>query len=133
MEYIWLPMNDTLYESLQWWYRNRECRESDFVWHRRGISNPECEPYSFRKLFMRRLCKRAGIEPAFGYHSLRRYAASILANSGVPMKVIQRILRHKSLATTERYVKFIDDDLQLSIAKLERKDTWDDTQGQKAE
>jgi len=36
--------------------------------------------------------------------ALRHLTASILANAGEPAKNIQSILRHKRLATTERYL-----------------------------
>lgn len=41
----------------------------------------------------------------FGCHAIRHLTASILAQADVPMVVIQGILRHKKLSTTERYVR----------------------------
>ena len=37
------------------------------------------------------------------FHSLRHTAGSWLAMRGVPMRVIQAILRHSSISVTERY------------------------------
>ncbi len=50
----------------------------------------------------------AGVKP-FGLHSIRHLTASILANAGEPLIRIQAILRHKKLATTERYLHRLTD------------------------
>ncbi len=52
---------------------------------------------------MKRLCASAGVRP-FGLHAIRHLTASILANEGVPVIVIQGILRHKKSNTTQRYL-----------------------------
>ena len=41
---------------------------------------------------------------SFGFHTLRHYSASYLAHRGVPIIVISKLLRHRSVATTERYL-----------------------------
>ena len=43
----------------------------------------------------------AGIAPELSFHSLRKTCATWLLNSGVEMAVVQRILGHSSLKTTE--------------------------------
>ncbi|MGA9108951.1 MAG: tyrosine-type recombinase/integrase [Smithella sp.] len=61
--------------------------------------------------FLKSLCKRAGIRPS-GFHSLRRYVVSMLADiHKVSAKTIQRILKHKSLQTTKRYIYNLNPDL----------------------
>ncbi|MGV1098716.1 tyrosine-type recombinase/integrase [Thiovibrio sp. JS02] len=97
LEYDWLPMTDELHEALQ---RLHEQRIGEWV-----FPEPETgKPYLYRQHFMRRLCKRAGVAP-FGFHAIRHLTASILAKSNVPMVDIKEILRHRNLATTERYIK----------------------------
>jgi integrase len=61
-------------------------------------------PFTVRRHFPSKLCKEAEVK-RFGCHGIRALSASILAKEGTPMKVIQQLLRHKSLATTERYVR----------------------------
>jgi integrase len=57
------------------------------------------------------LCKRADVK-AFGFHALRRYVASLLIDKKKSMKAVQRVLRHKNLATTERYTHLLNNDLK---------------------
>lgn len=79
------------------------------------------KPYKVRRLFLKSLCKKAGVKP-FGFHALRRYVASVLADTHkVSTKQIQRILRHKSLHTTERYIKNINQDLKETLNLLSQK------------
>lgn len=118
MEFVWLPMNTDLYESLWWWWNNRRFKSSPYVFvnDRRGLHYRQ--QYKYRNHFMRGLCKRAGIRP-FGFHALRRYVASVLADTHkVSAKRIQRILRHKSLSTTERYIQNINEDLEDTLELL---------------
>ncbi|MDD4339569.1 MAG: hypothetical protein PHV00_07800, partial [Syntrophales bacterium] len=46
----------------------------------------------------------------------------------VSIKKLQRLLRHQTQATTEIYLKKIDDDLSIGLRLLEKKDTQRDTQ-----
>ena len=117
-----LPMNDELYNELKWWWDNRprEHRNQPYIFPQfygpdeRG-NNWKGEQRANRLL--KRLCKKAGVRP-FGYHALRRFVASHLAdNEKISSKVIQRILRHQSLATTERYIQRVNKDL-LGVLEL---------------
>jgi integrase len=74
---------------------------------------------------MKGLCKRAGVVP-FEFHALRRYVASVLADTHkVSAKRIQRILRHKSVTTTERYIQNINQDLAGTMNLLSGKGPHD--------
>ena len=59
--------------------------------------------YQYRQHWLKRLCKKAGVKP-FGFHGIRHLFASILAARNVPLVEIQYMLRHTSLATTQRYI-----------------------------
>ena len=68
---------------------------------------------------MRSLCKRAGI-PYFGFHSIRHFMASFLADSEKQStKTVQKILRHKSPKTTERYMHSDDLNVLSAMKKIE--------------
>lgn len=125
MQYEWLPMNDQLYKWLCWWKVNRPL-ELPYVFYsvsrtggRNGGAN-KCygKPFACRQDFIKNLAKRAGIERTLGYHSLRRFVGTTLAELGHPIKAIQRFLRHKSMATTERYVGHVNIDLEAMAQSL---------------
>ncbi|MBW2149882.1 MAG: site-specific integrase, partial [Deltaproteobacteria bacterium] len=112
LEYDWLPMTDELFNAL---VVHRQTSQSQWV-----FPNPETgENYEFRRHWMKRLCKRAGVM-AFGIHAIRHLTASLLAQEGVPMVQIQAILRHKNLSTTDRYLHRLSD-LRPALQVLSRK------------
>lgn len=61
-------------------------------------------PFAKLHHFMRRLCEKVQVEP-FGFHAIRHLVATRLYHIGKPLIVIQAVLRHKSAATKERYLK----------------------------
>jgi hypothetical protein len=55
----------------------------------------------------------------FTFHALRHTGASLLARAGVPIHVLQRVLRHRAIDTTiRRYVHLYDGDLRAALGKL---------------
>lgn len=107
-EYDWLPMTRELKKELLWWWENRPMKRTIHVftqlyqspsrWHEPGT------PFVGRQHWMKELCALAGVK-YFGLHSIRHLSATILFKAGYPLAVIQRILRHKSPSTTERYLQ----------------------------
>jgi len=72
---------------------------------------------------MRDACKRAGIEPAVGFHVLRHTHASILAMQAVPMAVVARQLGHSDTRMTERHYahlapNYVADTIRASFPRL---------------
>ena len=119
MRYDWLPMSDELYEQLFWWYKNHPEQGNPYVFY---VTDQRSafygQPYTTRRKFMPGLCKRANIRK-LGFHALRRYVASVLADEHkVSAKTIQRLLRHQSETTTERYIKKINNDLESTVNLL---------------
>jgi len=121
MEYTWLPMNKDFFQSLKWHWDNRKFKNSSYVFNSNS-NGYRGKPFKARQKFMKSLCERAGIKP-FGYHALRRYVASVLADSGkLSSKRIQRILRHKNVTTTERYIQNLADDMRTDLDLLSQTD-----------
>lgn len=70
------------------------------------LVKPSGEPMDFHAVAyrVRRLSERTGVE--FSMHTLRRLYAMTLADAGVPLETIARMMRHESPVTTMRcYLK----------------------------
>jgi integrase len=117
MEYEWVHMNPDLYDHLWWLWKNRKVKDSPYVFVCTIPGRYYGQPYVTRKRFMKSICKRAMVRP-FGFHALRRYGPSLLVDKyGASMKAAQVFCRHKSMATTERYLGNIHSD-RKEIANL---------------
>lgn len=100
LEYDLLPMTKELFDVL---LIHRQSAKTDWV-----FPNLETgEPMVSRQRHMIQICKKAEVKH-FGLHAIRHLTASILAQEDVPMVTIQRILRHKNLTTTERYIRGLE-------------------------
>ena len=66
-----------------------------------------------------KLCDEAGIE-RFCMHALRHTYATRAIESGMPPKVLQKLLGHKSIKTTmDRYVRVTDDSMTSAVRQFE--------------
>ncbi len=78
---------------------------------------PDGMPLKDCQRSFRTALKKAGISN-FHFHDLRHCSASILADKGVPLQVIQRHLGHSNIAMTMRYAHLSDAALKEGIEKL---------------
>jgi len=98
-----LPMNDDLYDVLKKRWDGRSQNDWVFFNEKTGTR------YKHRPRLMKRLCKRAGIDPPFGFHSIRHFMATFLVdNQKQSKKTISGLLRHQSLQTTEIYLHSVE-------------------------
>lgn len=74
------------------------------------------KPFDLRKPFGRAL-RQANIQN-FHWHDLRHCAASYLAMSGVPMKVIGKLLGHRTSDMTDRYAHLADQVVDDAVKKV---------------
>jgi len=110
-----LPIGDDLIDML-----DKHRRTTGLLGHVFMVCTPEGKwvPYSERRKWMPSLCKRAGVKP-FGLHGIRHLFASILAsNPRVPLVEIQKMLRHGSIATTQRYIHSLQDGSREALDAL---------------
>ena len=78
----------------------------------------QMRPQSVRSK-LRRLAQEAGLARRVTPHMLRHTAATLLIETGVDIRFVQRLLGHSSIATTEIYTHVSDEALK---ATLERAD-----------
>lgn len=112
-EAVTVYLNDDLYKILKtrWDARNNN------LW---VFYNEKTEDrFYHRPKLMKGLCKRAGIIPAFGFHNIRHFIASYLADTEkISKKTIGGLLGHKALQTTEIYLHTVDGSEQTALEKL---------------
>lgn len=122
VDYFPLPEDSELYRALKWQWEHRN-KNSPHV-----FTDPETgKKFTHRNRFVKGLCKRAGVKP-FGFKAFRKFGPSVLNDiHRVSIKKLQRLLRHQTQATTEIYLKKIDDDLSIGLRLLEKRDTPRDT------
>ena len=65
------------------------------------------------------LAKKAGIERRVFCHALRSSFATHLLDDGVSIRVIQELLGHTNISTTERYVKVSTEQLKKIKSPLD--------------
>ncbi|MCC4266230.1 tyrosine-type recombinase/integrase [Microbacterium schleiferi] len=68
-----------------------------------------------------RVLRRAGItDPNITGHSLRHFYATVLLRGGARVRVVQEMLGHASLATTQLYIEVTDDEMAEATEVLPR-------------
>lgn len=103
----WLPLLPELREALEWWREARPYKTEHVFTCLDDSPSPNHMPgeaFRSRQHFMERMCRRAGVKH-FGLHAIRHLRAAMLYNSGVLLAKVQKLLRHESPSTTERYLK----------------------------
>ena len=101
-----LPMTDELRSALLGHWEGRQGSGHVFTVEDSTpfTSQHQGRAFKCRQHFMRKLCSDAEVK-RFGFHAIRHLSATILYRDGYQVAVIQRILRHESPSTTERYLK----------------------------
>ena len=79
----------------------------------------QLSPQTYRKR-LRKVSEKLLIEPYLTPHQFRHSAATLLIEEGVDIRLVQRLLGHASIATTELYTKVSDNSL---VNAVERADT----------
>lgn len=91
---IKIPISDKLYKVLE-----KLPRISEYV-----FCNPETkQPYKDISEGFNNACKNAGIEN-FRFHDLRHTVATRLVEKGIDLRVVQEIMAHSTIVTTQRYM-----------------------------
>jgi site-specific recombinase XerD len=78
----------------------------------------QMRPQSVRSK-LRRRAKEAGLERRVTPHMLRHTAATLLIETGVDIRFVQRLLGHSSIATTEIYTHVSDEALRKTLERAD--------------
>ncbi|MCW8965864.1 MAG: tyrosine-type recombinase/integrase [Candidatus Pacearchaeota archaeon] len=92
-------------------------RPKEWLFEGRGINKPLCR----RSLhaMVKRAVRLAGIKTKVSMHTLRHCFATHLLENGVALQVIQQVLGHKSIRTTEYYTHVTTEMLRKVKSPLE--------------
>jgi integrase len=122
LEPQWIPMAETLANILRQWRQHTPYGDNILV-----LPSPMTgKEATRRRRLLEVLCDKAGVK-RFPFHAMRRYVGSILVKNGEPLRHVQLILRHGSLAHTERYIQGLAIDLSKTMANLDLLTTADTT------
>jgi len=115
-EPITCHMNEGLYRLLKARWNNR--KNEKYVYFNTKTNNR----FKHRPKLMKGLCKRAKINPAFGFHNIRHFVATYLADAEkISKKSIGGLLGHKALQTTEIYLHSTPSSEVTALDKLYKK------------
>lgn len=93
--------------------RSRASASTPLFLNRRG---QKLRPHAFRPK-LRAFAKQAGIKRPITPHMLRHTAATLLIENGVDIRMVQRLLGHSSIATTEIYTHVSDEALRRTLER----------------
>ena len=108
----YIPIAQDLFKTL-----NKRKKNKGFI-----FSNPDYRPFSHQKCYkaLKALCRRNGFRK-FTWHTLRHSFASHLAQNGISIQAIQKLLGHSDIVTTMRYAHLSPSTLQGAIDTLNDK------------
>ena len=103
-----IPLGPAIAQRLQNFIKGMEPGEKVFKLKAACISNK-----------IRQFAKKAGLN-GFHAHSMRHKFATDLLEKGANIKIVQELLGHENLATTEVYLSIVDQGLHDAVATLEK-------------
>lgn len=101
-----VPLSEKLYQNLRWYISIYKPEEYLFE----GIHGSHYSARSVQQVLKRALIK-AGIKKNASVHSLRHSCATHMLESGTDIRLVQEILGHSSIKTTEIYTHISNRDI----------------------
>lgn len=106
--------NDRLQTDFRRFWEVRCAAAGSNPWLFTNSIGDRLSPQAFRKR-LRTLSKSLRIEPHLTPHRFRHSAATLLIEEGVDIRLVQRLLGHASIATTEIHTKVSDNSLRSAV------------------
>ncbi|GMU90565.1 MAG: hypothetical protein AMXMBFR49_27700 [Chlorobiota bacterium] len=106
-----IPMNQMVYDTL---LKLQSNATSDFVFE----SLPSNNTSDYVGKFFKKVIRKLNLDNRLHFHSLRHSFATNLAQKGIPVTVIQKLLGHQNIQTTMIYTHTSNTQLKDAIAVL---------------
>ena len=116
--------NDRLQTDFRRFWETRSDMAGSQAWLFTNSRGERLTPQAYRKR-LRTLSKSLRIEPHLTPHQFRHSAATLLIEEGVDIRLVQRLLGHASIATTEIYTKVSDNSLSSAVVAADTLSTVD--------
>lgn len=99
----------------------RYCNDNDIKTQDHVFQSNRKERLDYGTVYknLKKICKECNINKAITTHSFRRSRATHLLDNGLSLNRVSQFLRHKSLKTTEVYLKLSQKSLAEDIAKID--------------
>jgi len=118
-----VPLSNKLIVLLRQYYR--AYRPQEYLFNGQSKSK-EISPYSCSSVrnILKRNLKKAGIDKNISSHTMRHSYATHLLNKGIDVRIIQRLLGHKSVKTTMIYCHLASDQFDKTGSPLDDIAIW---------
>jgi len=116
--------NDRLQADFRHYWKKRFDAQGSEAWLFANSKGAQLTPQAFRKR-LRTLSRSLRIEPHLTPHRFRHSAATLLIEEGVDIRLVQRLLGHASIATTEIYTRVSDNSLSSAVVAADTLATVD--------
>jgi len=116
--------NDRLQKDFRHYWQSKFDSKGSRAWLFSNTNGDQLTPQAYRKR-LRTLSRTLRIEPHLTPHRFRHSAATLLIEEGVDIRLVQRLLGHASIATTEIYTKVSDNSLSSAISAADTLATID--------
>ncbi len=117
VHYIALRRSDERRELNAARARGEKMRQSDAVFPRFAEGNPRLT-YNYMRMHLSRWAKRSGLTKRLNFHLARHSFATLLLPLVKDIRVIQKLLCHADIATTQRYAFVLDSYQAASVDEL---------------
>jgi len=110
-----IPIHPKVKEIIERLKNENKNQNENFLFRKKG-NQPFTRDYISKKF--KKACKVAGVDESIHYHSLRHSTGSLLAQKGVSLYTIQKILGHSNPSVTQIYAHMQIDTLRDAINQI---------------